>query len=233
MTSGFGVINMLIENEHKYYLLFESLNESIIIFDGETRKILDANKKALETFGYTKSELTEMKIESLSFEAMSTINTVPEVIKEKIKKIPIRWYQKKDGIVFPVSIIAGKYLWENKTIICCLVRDISDYLNENIKKIDLINKICQLEDEIKNFIEIINTNYVQKPPINLFNLGITEKEQNVIFLITQGLSNKEISAKLCVAEITVKKQITTIFKKLKIKKRKELTDFIFNNKIKF
>ena len=132
-----------------------------------------------------------------------------------------------------MAITIGTYLLDGKKIICGIVRDITEYLNENIKNTNLINKISQLDIDITDFMKILKTNYVSPPSISFINYGITEKELRTIFLITQGLSNKEISEKLFIAEITVKKHISSIFRKLKIKKRVELINFMINNKIKF
>ncbi len=222
----------IIENEQKYHLLFESLDVSIFISDGKTRKILDVNSHLIETFGYTKTELLNMKIESLSMEPLSTINMTNEILNGKIKQIPVQWYLRKNNSPVPLAITLGTYLWEGRKIICGIARDITEYINENIKKTNLINKINELHIDITDFIEILKTNYMNQPTMSLLNYGITEKELHVIFLITQGLSNKEIADKLHTAEVTVKKHISSIFQKLKLKKRTELMSFIINKNIK-
>jgi len=56
----------------------------------------------------------------------------------------------------------------------------------------------------------------------LQNKGITNHEYRVIKLIEEGKSNKDIGIHLFIAEPTVKKHITNIFKKLNIKNRYEL-----------
>jgi len=50
-----------------------------------------------------------------------------------------------------------------------------------------------------------------------FNL--TEREQEIVELIVQGYSNKQVSHKLCVREQTVKNRLGNIFKKLGIHNR--------------
>ncbi len=222
----------LFDNEQKYHSIFDSINVPVFIIDGETRKILDVNRNLLETFGYMKDELLNMKFELFSMEPLTSIEMIDEIMKGKIKQIPIRWYLKKNNAPIPVAITIGTYLWDGKKIICGIIRDITDYLNENIKSTNLINKISQLDIDITDFMKILKTNYVSPPAINFISYGITEKELRTIFLITQGLSNKEISEKLFIAEITVKKHISSIFRKLNIKKRAELINFIINNKIK-
>ncbi len=116
-----------------------------------------------------------------------------------------------------------------EAFICGIFKDITDYLNEYNKKINLTNRIKKFDEDITDFVKILNNDYIAKKSSILLNYGITEKERNIIILINNGLSNKEISDKLCIAEVTVKKHITSIFQKLKIKKRTELINFIINN----
>jgi len=52
--------------------------------------------------------------------------------------------------------------------------------------------------------------------------GITERHQDIIDCVCQGLSNKEISQKLGLSPDTVKAHLNTIFKKLHISSREQL-----------
>ena len=85
------------ESEQKYHSLFDSINVPVFILDGETRKILDVNNNLLETFGYSKAELMNMKFELFSMEPLTSIEMINEIMNGKIKQIPIRWYQKKNN----------------------------------------------------------------------------------------------------------------------------------------
>ncbi|MCF6297394.1 MAG: LuxR C-terminal-related transcriptional regulator [Flavobacteriaceae bacterium] len=57
-------------------------------------------------------------------------------------------------------------------------------------------------------------------------ISLTSKEQEVLSFIEKGFSNKEIANELFISLSTVKTHINTIFKKMKVTKRKEL----FKNK---
>ena len=52
---------------------------------------------------------------------------------------------------------------------------------------------------------------------------LTEREQEVLKMLTQGASNKEIAEKLCIKEVTVKTHLNNIFKKLKVTSRTQAT----------
>lgn len=50
-------------------------------------------------------------------------------------------------------------------------------------------------------------------------LPLTQREKDVLLLIKQGYTNREIANKLYVTEFTVKSHVSNIFKKLNVKNR--------------
>ncbi|WHZ15140.1 MAG: Two-component transcriptional response regulator, LuxR family [Nitrospira sp.] len=52
--------------------------------------------------------------------------------------------------------------------------------------------------------------------------GLTDREREVIRLISQGLSNKDIADHLCISSITVRHHLTSIFDKLGVSNRQKL-----------
>ncbi len=58
---------------------------------------------------------------------------------------------------------------------------------------------------------------------------ISEREQEIIELVAQGLSNKEISAQLYLSEGTVRNYISTILEKLSLRDRTQLAVFYYKN----
>ena len=52
---------------------------------------------------------------------------------------------------------------------------------------------------------------------------LTQRELEVLKMLTQGVSNKEIAEKLFVKEVTVKTHLNNIFKKLKVTSRTQAT----------
>jgi DNA-binding NarL/FixJ family response regulator len=64
----------------------------------------------------------------------------------------------------------------------------------------------------------------------LASLGLTEKEEAIIELIAEGLSNKEIAGKLFLGEGTVRNGISVILEKLNLKGRTQIAIFYYKNK---
>ena len=52
--------------------------------------------------------------------------------------------------------------------------------------------------------------------------GLTEREREVVRLISEGLSNKDIADRLCISSITVRHHLTSIFDKLGVSNRQKL-----------
>ncbi|MBS0172110.1 MAG: response regulator transcription factor [Nitrospira sp.] len=52
--------------------------------------------------------------------------------------------------------------------------------------------------------------------------GLTEREQEVVRLVSEGLSNKDIADRLCISSITVRHHLTSIFDKLGVSNRQKL-----------
>lgn len=55
---------------------------------------------------------------------------------------------------------------------------------------------------------------------------LSERETDVLRLLSDGASTKEISTRLCIAETTTKKHLSSIYRKMKIKSKAELVRII-------
>lgn len=62
--------------------------------------------------------------------------------------------------------------------------------------------------------------------------SLTKREYEVLTLIAEGLSNKDIADKLYISEKTVKNHVSNIFKKLEVNDRIQAAIFAFKNSIK-
>ncbi len=52
--------------------------------------------------------------------------------------------------------------------------------------------------------------------------GLSKRESEVVILVVQGLTNKQVADCLCVAEKTVKFHLTNVYKQMKISRRSEI-----------
>lgn len=103
---------------------------------------------------------------------------------------------KADQIILPFAEY-GVYIIDILVEIQNELKD--DYLDK------LINSINQYNDKIK-----INVSSDRSYPI------LTNREKEILERVVQGRTNKEISRELFIAEVTVRKNITSIYRKLDV-----------------
>ena len=56
----------------------------------------------------------------------------------------------------------------------------------------------------------------------MLDSALTGREQEIIHLIGQALTNKDIAERLCISSVTVRHHLTSIFGKLDVKSRQQL-----------
>ena len=84
--------------------------------------------------------------------------------------------------------------------------------------------------EIPTYAEYANQPiYESKQIANTESVGITKREWQVIPLVADGFSNKEIAQKLHLSVFTVKSHLHNIFTKLALKKRVQIAMFAYQS----
>ncbi|MBI4001808.1 MAG: response regulator transcription factor [Nitrospira defluvii] len=68
----------------------------------------------------------------------------------------------------------------------------------------------------------VQTSPIRTPAPPKWPDGLTEREREVVRLISEGLSNKDIADRLCISSITVRHHLTNIFDKLGVSNRQKL-----------
>jgi len=82
--------------------------------------------------------------------------------------------------------------------------------------------------EIPTHAEIVNQRIDESKQIaNIESVGITNREQQVIPLVADGFSNKEIAQKLNLSVYTVKTHIHNILAKLALNKRVQIARHVY------
>jgi len=149
-----SALDSLQDTENKYEKLFSVHSDGILLFDAETKKILDANESACKLFGYSKEELAQLTIPELSVEPEQTSDQLKKVIKGELKKISLRYIKPKSGTKIATEITTGVFHIKNKSYVFAIYRDISLQLEnqEAIKR-----KSMELEKSnqaLKDFVSI-------------------------------------------------------------------------------
>lgn len=136
---------------------------------------------------------------------------------------------------------AGLY---NSIPIICLSEDsdsrrIVFALNSGVD--DFIVRPCEIEIILARIAAVLRRFNQPFNKLSVFNVtnkqnsvvnSLTEREKDVLLLVTQGLDNKSIAEELYVSTITVKAHLQSIFKKLNVKNRTQaVLAFIENSSI--
>ena len=82
---------------------------------------------------------------------------------------------------------------------------------------------------VQNLVQVLNDlmEEIKQPPKNTF--GLTTRELEIVRLIAQGMTNKDIARECEIAEETVKRHLKNIFDKVGVWNRLELALFAINN----
>jgi DNA-binding NarL/FixJ family response regulator len=82
---------------------------------------------------------------------------------------------------------------------------------------------------VQNLVQVLRDLAAQTttPPRKTF--GLTAREMEVVTLITEGCTNKDIAKSFGISEETVKRHLTNIFNKLGVGNRLELALFALNH----
>ena len=135
------------ESEEKYMQLFNTVPAGIMLYDAETKKLLDGNKAALNLYGYSKEEFLNLTYWDITAEPEKSKEAIPLVLSGEAKRIPLRYQKKKDGTVIPIEASVGSFRLNNRKVICGVSTDISEHRQAQ-EELEKANQ--ELRNEIKN-----------------------------------------------------------------------------------
>jgi PAS domain S-box-containing protein len=148
ITAQKDVENKLRESEERYRQLFENESNAVFVFDLESLQIEEANGAALKLFGYSKKEILNLSIIDISAEknkALKSIQTAKET-KTKVDRIPLRYFRRKDGSVFPGDVSVGTFCSGGGLKGISSIRDITHQFQAE-------KKLRESEERFRNLVE--------------------------------------------------------------------------------
>ena len=84
---------------------------------------------------------------------------------------------------------------------------------------------------VQNLVQVLRDLSAQTAPPPRKTFGLTARELEVVNLITEGCTNKDIAKQFGISEETVKRHLTNIFNKLGVGNRLELALFALNHSL--
>lgn len=112
-----------------YFKLFSLLPTPVLVFEEQDLKIIDANDTALNFYGYTRDEILRLNMLDISVETEETKRAVKQTVGGALSHIPIRYHRKKNGSIVAVEVVPTLVKYENRNVLCGVIRDISNRLH--------------------------------------------------------------------------------------------------------
>lgn len=188
IATGASVGERLRRSELRYRLLFETTQDGILLLNGTTAQIEDANPYLFKMLGYTREELLDKKLWEIG-----AFNDVPEckrLFAELLKKGTVRYEElplrTATGKEIAAEFISNTYDYEGIQIIQCNIRDISER-----KKSEALLKTAEeifrglVEESISGILIIQNDKlvYVNKRAADILN------QHNIVGMIGSDFIN--------------------------------------------
>ena len=180
----------LLASESKYRSLFTSGPNPIFVIDRKDLKILDANPKAVEVYGYTLEELDGLDFVTLGgVEPNSLLGEFPEEGAALISS-KIRFYKKNGEIIF-VNVHGGKAIYKERGALILATANITELVEKDSQLIQA-TKITSLEKMSVGIAHELNQ------PLNAIKMG----SEYLAMMIEKGLLIDEADLSLVSGEIS-------------------------------
>ena len=119
-------VELLQASEAQYRNLFENANEAIYIIEPFTEKVLEANSRAWETYGFAKEEFIGMSLKTLTKDVLRG----ESIIRETLQSLRLKDFEtthiKKDGTLLNILVNASVINYKEQPAILCICRDITE-----------------------------------------------------------------------------------------------------------
>ena len=146
------------ESEARYRRLFETAKDGILILDGDTGRIVDANPFIQDMLGYSESELIGKALWEIG--PVQDIPASQEAMRQLQKNDYVRYedipLETKAGVDKHVEFVSNVYLVNGFRVIQCNIRDITarkqaeaQVLTTNDELLNLVNELQWRDRQMK------------------------------------------------------------------------------------
>lgn len=210
-----GYVDYLLEDERGIagWLKKEELGESEMLCEGIGFAYIVLGQSFLLREEYVELEVLVEEMIPVFHKFNNVFGYIHSFILDAIAKFHLYGFDAAVGALESALDYAkrdGMFL-----LICEYARDLHDLLDtyESVNESDLfvkrlVQKMNGYREQLKKINELFGT-----------TIELTVKEKEIMRLILEGKSNREIATELFVAEITIKKHVSAIYKKLDVKGR--------------
>jgi PAS domain S-box-containing protein len=127
LTAKKNIQSALEKSEERYKAVIEQISDGIIIYDFQSKKVIETNKAYRKMTGYTEEELLQMTSKELVYENGIFIKEFDEIIeKQKQLFVGERIHKKKDGSIINVEVSSNLLEMAGIEVLVVVVRDITE-----------------------------------------------------------------------------------------------------------
>jgi DNA-binding NarL/FixJ family response regulator len=207
------MISILLVDDHA--ILRDGL-KNILSFEDDIKVIGEAISGE-EALRLTEELSPDVIIMDINLPGMNGVETTA-VIKEKnpdARILVLTMYTHDEYLMSALKAGADGYL-------------LKDAPSEHV--VDAINAVYRGESMITPSMtkKLVNI-HLQQTQVKKDESNLTDREQEVLIGLVEGLSNKEIAEKLFISDKTVKIHVSKIFKKLEVKSRSQAVIYAVQN----
>ncbi len=222
LTSVKDILNNIIQSVPTGIILTNS--EGVITLTNKTFELIS---------GFTSSELEGKDISSLQVQSSENVMFFHEKKGSDIYTPIEVELTKNDAGFFTAKVLIlnfEKPVNESFKIIY-FITDISFEKKLEKKQIQLQNHIESIVREMDDLSELLLETNVYNQSIKRGDIEFDFTDRNILKFIESGMTNKQIAGRLEIAEITVKKRLSSIYSKLGINNKYQLIEYLHTNYI--
>ncbi|HET7453182.1 MAG TPA: EAL domain-containing protein, partial [Thermoanaerobaculia bacterium] len=116
----------LARSERQYRSLFENANDAVLIIDPDTRRILNANRRAGETYGYAPADLVGMALDDLVDEPGTAAVEIARIVREGSIRNVGSAHRARDGTPIDMLVSASMMEYEGGRAILSIHHDVTE-----------------------------------------------------------------------------------------------------------
>lgn len=198
--SNFNALNQIRESEEKYKAFFNNNHAVMLILDPENGKIIDANASALKYYGWSYSEITNMKIMDINTLTEEEIQYEMEKAKKEEKNYFCFKHRNAHNQIRDVEVYSGPVFHEKKGYLYSIIHDITEKIHNQNRMIEHANFIESLIFTIPIPVYYKNTQGVYQGCNFHFAALFNKRPQEIIGKTCSDLFSETMAQEICLAD---------------------------------
>jgi PAS domain S-box-containing protein len=160
ITGRYKAQRKLAESEERYRSMFEQNHSIMLLIDGSDGSIRDANNAALNYYGWSKQEITTMKISEINILPPEEVKKEMQNARENSRNVFHFKHRLANGQVRDLEVYSGMMFNDEKPYLHSIIHDITDRikaekkLSESLKEKQVL--LTEIHHRVKNNLAIIS-----------------------------------------------------------------------------